>query len=73
MKTTKKFRLTINTDLGRAQVLCDSLEQCQQAWNDFRDGSDCGASDMLECNGDVRVNGVLTHRVHYNGRVEQVA
>lgn len=73
MNSKSRIAITINTDLGARIVTRDTVEECAQAWKEFRDERNVGARDMLDHCGDVSTDGVLTHRVHYNGRVEVLA
>jgi hypothetical protein len=67
-----KYHLIIHTELGSRVEECATVQECADKWKAFRDEWNVGARDMLANCGDVRIDDRLTHRVHYNGRVEEL-
>lgn len=52
---------------------CANVEEAARMVVDFQDDRGMGASDMGRQHGLVRVDGVLTNKISYNGRVQEVS
>lgn len=57
----------VNISLGRRMVICDSLEQCLEAFKAYKVGK--SESDMLTRDGVLTVEAVDVARVSFDGRV----